>query len=929
MQSKATELYRSSALILCILLFGITQVWAQSGKISGQVTDARTGQPLVGANVYVLGTQLGSATDVDGLYIINVPAGTYDVRTDYVSYKTSTASVDVVAGETAQQNFALSTDFVGTDEVVVVGSRFSGRTVIESPVPIDVITEAEIKQSGFSETTQVLQLLIPSYNAPQPSITDGSDHMRPATLRGLGPDQVLILINGKRRHTSALVHVNGSIGRGSTGVDMNSIPASSIERIEVLRDGASAQYGSDAISGVINVVLKDQVGFDASVTYSQYMSTTTRGFAENEGNRPTDDASTFSWDGDGAVGSPEDVDYDDGQTTNLHLGYGSKIMGDGHLYVSTQLRARDFANRAGLDPRTQYIDDGTNAANEESFNRLNHRFGNGEFSDVSIFFNGYVPLNDEGTQLYGFGGFNKRHGESGCFYRRSLDNRTVRAIHPDGFLPIMNNDLEDLSVAAGIKGAYGNWAYDASTVFGKNSFNFGVENTNNASLGLNSATEFDAGTLKFQQATSNLDILGTADIGTAKALNIAFGAEVRWENYKIDPGEETSFLNGGETVLDGPNAGAAAPVGASCFPGFSGRNVRDASRMVLGGYIDLENNLTDNFLLSVAGRVENYTDFGTQSTAKVAGRFELVDGIAVRGAVSTGYRAPSLAQSNYSAIATNFIDGVPFEVGTFPVDDPVARALGATDLEAETSINLSAGVTMSFGNFSLTADGYQITIDDRIVFTENFTGSAIASFLGGLGIDANGGRYFTNAVNTETRGLDLVGRYGTQLGSGTLRLTAAVAFNETEITNKDEINTPDVLAAITDVPLFGRVEQGRFEVGQPQDKINLSANYSVSALSFTGRVQRYGEVTNINSAAPVNGVNPRDQVFASKWITDVELGYDIAKGYKVAVGANNLLDVYPDKQLKANTFNGIFPYSGLSPFGFFGRSVYARLDLSL
>ncbi|MEL6821807.1 MAG: TonB-dependent receptor plug domain-containing protein, partial [Calditrichota bacterium] len=416
--------------------------------------------------------------------------------------------------------------------------------MIESPVPIDVITEAEIKQSGFSETTQVLQLLIPSYNAPQPSITDGSDHMRPATLRGLGPDQVLILVNGKRRHTSALVHVNGSIGRGSTGVDMNSIPAASIERIEVLRDGASAQYGSDAISGVINVVLKEQLGFDASLTYSQYLSTTTRGFAEDEGNRPTDDASTFSWDGDGAVGAPEDVDYDDGQTTNLHLGYGSKIMGDGHLYVSTQVRTRDFANRAGLDPRQQYID-GDNDPREAGFDRLNHRFGNGEFSDVSIFFNGYVPMNDEGTQLYGFGGFNKRHGESGCFYRRSLDNRTVRAIHPDGFLPIMNNDLEDLSVAAGIKGAYGDWAYDASTVFGKNSFNFGVENTNNASLGLNSATEFDAGTLKFQQATSNLDILGNVDIGTAKPVNVAFGAEVRWENYKIDPGEETSFLNGG------------------------------------------------------------------------------------------------------------------------------------------------------------------------------------------------------------------------------------------------------------------------------------------------------------------------------------------------------------------------------------------------
>ncbi len=918
-----------SALFALLLLTCF--VFAQSsGTIQGKVTDANTGEALIGANVFVLGTQMGTATNLDGEYQLDVPAGTYRVRVTYVSYSSSTLDVTVGAGDTETRNFSLDTDLLGSDEVVVIGSRRQGRTVVESAVPIDVFTEAEIRSTGATQTTQVLQQLIPSYNAPRPSITDGTDHMRPATLRGLGPDQVLILINGKRRHTSALVHVNGSIGRGSTGVDLNSIPASAIAKVEVLRDGAAAQYGSDAISGVINIVLKESVGFDAQVTYSQHLSNPVRGYEEDEGVKADNSdagSEAYSWDGNGAVGSPENVSYTDGKAVNLHLGYGVQTSNGGNIFIAGQLRSRGSANRAGLDPRTQYFD---GDSRESSFDRLNHRYGQGEFDDISVFVNGSMPLGESGNSAYFFGGFNNRVGNTGCFYRRALDNRTVRSIHPDGFLPLMDNTLRDLSGTVGIKGNFGSWAYDLSETFGTNSFNFAVTNTNNASFGSTlNQTEFDAGTLRFAQSTTNFDLYNGFDIGTAAPLNVAIGAEFRFDQYKIEPGEENSYLNGGVAIEDGPNAGGAAPVGSSCFPGFAPRNEQDETRNNFGAYIDLENNLTSQLLVAAAGRFENYSDFGSTVTGKLASRLEVTPAFALRGAVSTGFRAPSLAQANYSAIATNFIDGVPFEVGTFPVDDPVARALGAQDLEAETSVNISAGITFTQNNISLTVDAYQINIDDRIVFTENFTGTGIADFLATRNINANGGRFFTNAVNTETRGIDIIARYADRVGNGTGRLTVAYNHNETEITNEEDIQTPEALQAFTTRPLFGRNEVGRFEVGQPQDKLNVTGNYDMNQWRFMLRTQYYGEVTDLNSGLPVDGVNIRDETFAGKWITDLEVSYQLMDGLGVSVGSENVFDVYPDKQLKVNSFNGIFPYDGLIPYGFFGRGIYARLNVNM
>jgi len=393
-------------------------------------------------------------------------------------------------------------------------------------------------------------------------------------------------------------------------------------------------------------------------------------------------------------------------------------------------------------------------------------------------------------------------------------------------------------------------------------------------------------------------------------------------------------MNGGVPVRDGPNAGASTAAGAQCLPGFQPRSEQDETRTNFGFYVDVENNITSEFLVNLAARFENYSDFGSTVTGKVAARYEFVPGLALRGAVSTGYRAPSLAQAWFTSIATNFIDGIPFEVGTFPVASDVAQALGAQELDAETSVNLSGGITYSKGNLSLSVDGYLIEIDDRITFTENLTDAAVAEFLGNQGINANGGRYFTNAMDTRTKGVDIIGRYGARVGSGTVRFTAALNFTDTKVTNldldtdgdgkADAIASPAQLIALNEASLVGRSRIGDYQDAQPNDKFNFQINYDINAWRFLIRANRYGEVTSLSASDPL-----RDETFGAKWLNDVEVAYQVANKVSVAVGSNNLFDVYPDKQLKRNSFNGIFPYDGFSPFGFFGRYIYTRVNVKL
>ncbi|MCH8494761.1 MAG: TonB-dependent receptor [Balneolales bacterium] len=906
--TKNKAVFRSLIIAAIALLTGFTSVWAQTtGTLSGVVRDADAGDVLTGANVTVVGQTIGVAAGINGEYSLSLPAGTYQIRASFLGYTSSRQTVTILAGEVTVVDFQLRADLIGADEVVVLGTRTSDRTVLESPVPIDVISGVEIQQSGYTQTAQIIQLLVPSFNTAHSSVTDGTDHMRPATLRGLGPDQVLVLVNGKRRHTGALVHVNGSIGRGSTGVDLNAIPANMIERIEVLRDGAAAQYGSDAISGVINIILKKSPGLDASVTYGQHYSTVDRGYDLGEqlhlnaDGSPASDVATFA-------GNKESVTYTDGESVNLHLGYGLDLR-RGNFYVAGQFRDRQRTSRAGLD----FVDAPAGGVDR-------WRYGGGDLTDVSLFFNGDYAVSDN-AEAYVFGGFSTREGNSAGFYRRPNAGNNIPNFYPDGFLPNIESSILDFSVAGGVRGTIGDWSYDISETFGANYFDFSVVNSGNVSLVDPDATNpeiqtsFDVGDIRFTQSTTNADFLKVYDVGTATPLSVAVGAEFRWEQFEQIAGEESSYILG-------PFPGAA---GAQVFPGFTPSDNKVESRTNFGLYLDLENNITSRLLIGAATRYENYSDFGSTLTGKFSGRYEVNREFALRGAFSTGFRAPSLAQNHFSKIATVFIDGTPFEVGTFPVSSNIAQALGAEELKAEESVNLSGGFTFNTGNFSLTADLYRIYIDDRIVLTENFTGGGIPDFLESRGINANGGRYFTNAVNTKTTGIDVIARYGFQLDNGDrIRLTVAGNYNTTEITNKDEIDTPVELAAVTNTPLFGRVEQGRFEVGQPRSKVNTAVNYTRGGFDALLKLNRFGEVTTQSGISPL-----RDQTFSAKTLTDIELSYRFLDSYRVAFGANNVFDVYPDKQWQLNSNNGLFPYSGFSPFGFEGRYVYTRISVRL
>lgn len=744
------------------------------------------------------------------------------------------------------------------DTVVVTGTRSANRTLAESLSPIDLLSADTLNNSGTPELNQALSRLLPSFNFPRPSITDGTDHVRPAQLRGMSPDQVLVLVNGKRRHTSAVVNLNGSQGRGSAAVDLNAIPFYAIDRIEVLRDGASALYGSDAIAGVINIVLKG--GDEGGTVETRY--------------------------GQMSAG--------DGELIQAGADMGVKLNADGWIHLSAEYRDRADTNRSRPDLRTLQT--------PATYATVNHRFGDADTNDQIFFFNGQVGLPAE-AELYFFGNLGDREGDAAGFYRRAFDSRNVAAIYPDGFLPIINSVAEDTSVVMGVRGdTEGGWTWDVSANYGANDFDFIITNSLNNSLGAASPTEFFAGTLHSAQNLFNADVSKYFEGLIGNGLNVAFGAEHRKDSYRIEPGEEASYVGTGSQV----------------FPGFRPQDSGSFDRDSNAVYLDLESDVTDQFATSLAVRFEDYSDFGSTTSGKLSGRYSFTDTVALRGTVSTGFRAPSLAQQFYATTATNFIGGVPFDVRTFAVTDPVAIALGAEPLQAEESTNVSLGLSLQpTDDLNITIDAYQIDVDDRIILSENLTGTAVQQFLASQGIlNANGGRYFTNAIDTRTRGLDIVASYGFTLGDGDLSVTAGVNFNDVDITaiapNPEELQQGGL-----QLQRIGRVEQGRVEVGSPDNKLNLGADYSLGNFSLNTNLTRYGEVSVLNT-------NPDlDQTFGSEWVLDFSASYTL-DAWLFTVGADNVLDNYPDEVLFANSTNGILPYSSTSPFGFNGAFWYGK-----
>ncbi|MBX9814976.1 MAG: TonB-dependent receptor, partial [Sphingomonas sp.] len=834
----------------------------------------------------------------------------------------------------AQTVFAPADERPEGDEVTVTGSRVPGRTVADSPVPIDVISGETLRRSGQTETNKLLNQLVPSFNFPQPSLTDGTDSLRPATLRGLAPDQTLVLVNGKRRHQAALINLNGSVGRGSTAVDLNEIPAIAIDRIEVLRDGASSQYGSDAIAGVINLQLAKREGVNATATYGRYQTTLpgvfqVAGVALGANGQPA-----ILTPGGGAndilqlVPGPE-VTRDDGGTLTLATRFGLPLGPDAFFSFSAQYRDRNPTQRSGADPRRQYpLVGGLSDPRELTIDRFTHGYGDGQVTDFNFFFNTGADIGPD-AQVYAFGSYGIRDGIGAGFYRRANDarNRDFSAsttsfvpFYPNGFLPRIQSMIEDAAGSVGIKGKLAGWNGDLSLTAGSNRLDYQTIDSFNVSLGgANSPRRFDSGGLFFRQTTVNLDFNRKFEVSGLKGLGIAFGGEYRDENFAIRQGSVSSYINGPFSAAPFNGAG-----GAQVFPGFRPSNAIDVSRNSFAGYVEIDVDVTKDFIVQGAGRYENYSDFGETWNGKIAARWEIFPGVAIRGSASSGFRAPSLAQQFFATTSTNntVVNGVAqlIEVGTFPATSPVATALGGRQLKPERALNLAGGITLTpIAGLSITADYYNITIRDRVLLTENLTGAGVVNLLVAAGIgNVTSARFFVNGADTRTEGVDIVGTYRLpEFGAGKFVLTAGYNYNDTRIISRA------VLPSLPGLILFGRQESFRLTDGQPRSKLNLTLDWELGRWGATARTNRFGTVwTASNGAltAPL-GTVAGDFQLTPKWVTDFELRYQPVNALTLAVGADNILDEYPDRLPVGGatgapgfTPNSYFlPYSSLSP----------------
>ena len=822
-------------------------------------------------------------------------------------------------------------DELRQSQIVVTGTRSADRTALETAVPVDVFPVAELTETGRTELNQILAATVPSFNFNQTAISDGSDIIRPATLRGLAPDQTLVLVNSKRRHSSSLVNINGTVGRGSSAVDLNAIPTAAIGSVQVLRDGASAQYGSDAIAGVINVLLKEESsGGGANVRYGAFVTD-----IKGQGR-----------------------DRVDGETLQISGWKGFALGESGFLTVSGEYKDRNPSNRAGLDPRQQYITPGgVTDPRENTFNRLNHNWGNGNAEDFSFFANAGFGLNED-WELYGWAGYQDREAESTGFYRRSSDSatgplgtrstpRNLTEIYPDGFLPTIVGDVTDISAGGGIRGDLAGWDADFSVVYGSNELDYSVVNTLNASLGPTSPTEFDAGALEYDQVVINANVTQSFETLLPGITTVSIGAEFRDEGFEITQGEPASYIQGGYRGVPGVNydpvIGDNVPVGfdievpasypdpfdanfgvgfaggSQVFAGFTPQSEVDAGRDNIGLYADVEWEPNDQTLLSAAVRYEDYSDFGDTITGKITGRYDFNDVVAIRGAISTGFRAPSLQQQFFTASSTNFIDGVPFEIGTFPATSDAAVALGAQPLDAEESTSFSAGFVITpDSNFFVTIDAFSIDIEDQIFLSENLGGDDVDAVLAAAGVEGISRiRFFQNGIETETRGVDIVARYDWDLGElGELGLAGAFNFSEVEVT---EVPVNSVLPDLT---FFSRNNRLIFEESAPETKLILTADYGWKDADFNLRATRYGEVID-----PSN--NPdNDFTLEAKWIVDASVDFEVTDRFTLGLGMDNVFDVYPTDTPTGQDFNGIFPFSALSPFGFAGRFMYARAGVT-
>ena len=862
--------------LLPIVCLATTAAWGQAATtLTGQVKDA-AGQPVIGATIVEKGTNNGTSTDANGRFTLRARTAAPKLAISSLGYATQE-----VAGS-SDLTVTLAESTTALDAVQVVGSRSQNRSVTDSPSPVDIIDVREVTaKTGQLDVNQLLQFVAPSFNSNRQTGADGADHVDPASLRGLGPDQTLVLVNGKRWHQSALVNLFGSRGRGNTGTDLNTIPAASIERIEILRDGASAQYGSDAIAGVINIVLKTSVNeLTANANYGAYTA------------KYRFDNKTF-----------------DGGNFNANLNYGVGVGTGGFVNATLDYNQRQHTQRANL-PAPADIQ--------------RREYGDPKARNLSAYLNSKLPINDN-LYAYAFGGVNLRKGDAYAYTRFPTSDSSVivgldtlhytvrnprsnAKLYPNGFDPIITSSLTDAHGAVGLRGTFGGFDVDLSEGFGSNRFRYGVTNTLNATLGTKSPATFDAGGFQLQQNVVNLNL--TRNYKTVlQGLNLAFGSEYRREWYQIFAGDEGSYRNYAPA--------SNRPAGSQGFPGFQPKNELKARRSNVGVYVDAELDLTKAFLLAAAVRFENYSDFGSSFTYKAAARYKLGENFSLRGTYSTGFRAPSLAQVNFNTVFTNVVKSKPVDVLLDRNNGPVSKALGIPALTQERSQSASVGFTGRAGSIlSFTVDGYYIHIQDRIVLTGSFKAEddtlVLRPILTPLGVGE--AQFFANAVSTDTWGLDVV--LANTIGIGSGRLTTTLAGNLNRLLIVGSPKTSALLAGKEET-FFGVREQAFVKASAPPYKVNLTFDYNVGRFGALVRLVQFGHVLLYDYA---NKPNP----YRDRLTTDVALSYALTNQLRLSVGSSNVFNEYP------NFFNPQLTENGGAwdavQMGSNGRFLFAKLQ---
>jgi len=730
-----------------------------------------------------------------------------------------------------------------------IGSRSGSKSAINSKVPVDVITHKQIARSGLSSLTEVLRYFIPTFNAPQASLNDGSDHIRLFTLRGMSPDQVLVLVNGKRVHTSALLNVNATIGRGSSSVDLDTITISAIEKIEILRDGAAAQYGSDAIAGVINIILKG---------ITDHSSISVQGGKYTKG---------------------------DGEQLYANSFINTPLKYDGFVNLSISAVDQKQTNRAGADRRVDPA-------------KVYTHIGIPQSQNYNAVLNIELPQ-ENNINIYAVGLFNYRDSQASAFYRTPDENNPI---YPEGYLPLINAKIFDYSFIGGIKGEIDYFKWDLSNTFGYNEINYYLSNSMNKSIGVNSPTSFYNGTLSFLQNTTNLDISKKIS-----KLSLAAGLEYRHENYQIKKGDTQSYILGE----------LHESAGSQGFAGYSLENETDDTRKSYALYLDTTYDFTEDFSLEGAARYEDYSDFGETTNFKLALSYRIVPELLLRTSASSGFRAPSLSQSSYSQTSSFYSDdntNDSVSMGLYKTDHEASRIFGASELKPELSKHFSIGSVYELGNISFMLDYFYVEVDDKILLSDMQKATTQAQIDVLNKYDIAQLSFFTNAVNTQTQGIDLKLDYLFNFENSS-KLDIGVWYNYS-VSKVVAFNSP----IITRENLYRTIDQ--IENGQPKSNLKILSNYQWNKFNSTLNVSRYGHYQQVS--------NDTAHSFSPQWVADLELSYKATKSILYTVGGHNIFDTTPDKWDMSGIgygYDGIVPYSLYAPAGISGAFYYVRASI--